>query len=141
MDEGGAHGHSHSHHDHYDDEEEEDTHAHAHSHGGCSHGHSHGDEDEHHTHTHSHGTPKQKPNETPKKPSSTASDKSSHQRSTTTRQEYVYDKNGFFAFMNDARTRLWVYSIGSTLIISACPFLILGLIPVQVHSYTQSTYY
>lgn len=36
------------------------------------------------------------------------------------------------AFLNDIRTRLWVYSIGSTLLISIAPFLILSVIPVQV---------
>jgi len=112
--------HSHS---HLDDEEED---FHAHSHGGCSHGHAH---DEHHTHSHSHSHGGRKPNETPKKPVSSASDKTA-QRSA--KQEFVYDKNGFFSFMNDARTRLWVYSVGSTLIISAFPFLILGVIPIQV---------
>lgn len=37
-----------------------------------------------------------------------------------------------FNFLNDAKTRLWVYSIGSTLLISAFPCFILAFIPVKV---------
>uniref|UniRef100_A0A183TYH9 Zinc transporter SLC39A7 n=1 Tax=Toxocara canis TaxID=6265 RepID=A0A183TYH9_TOXCA len=37
-------------------------------------------------------------------------------------------------FMNDAYTRLWVHSIGSTLIISVAPFVLLSIIPVQANT-------
>ncbi|VDN43199.1 unnamed protein product [Gongylonema pulchrum] len=39
-----------------------------------------------------------------------------------------------FSFLNDLRTRLWVYSIGSTLLISFAPFIMLSLIPVQANT-------
>ncbi|KAI6218850.1 Tubulin gamma-1 chain [Aphelenchoides fujianensis] len=44
-------------------------------------------------------------------------------------KEFVYDVNGYFAKLNDPKTRVWTYSIGATLLISACPFVILAFHP------------
>uniref|UniRef100_A0A915Q287 Uncharacterized protein n=1 Tax=Setaria digitata TaxID=48799 RepID=A0A915Q287_9BILA len=45
-----------------------------------------------------------------------------------------YDPNGMLSFMNNFRMRLWVYSIGSTLLISFAPFVLLSLIPLQANT-------
>jgi zinc transporter 7 len=124
-----AHSHSHSHHHHDDDHahdhhghshdhEHEGHHGHSHEHGG-DHGHSHGGSD----HGHSH----EKPHSTPTKHSNGAKSK-----------DFEFDKNGFFAFLNEPQTRLWVFSIGSTLAISAFPCLILAFIPLQANTQENS---
>jgi len=123
------HGHSHSHHghshEHLDDEfdhghahEHAHTHSHGHTHENLKEDASHGHADCGHDHTHS--APKSKPNlnsnQTPKKQQI---------------KEYVFDKKGYFGFLNDPKTRLWTYSLGSTLFISAVPCFILIFIPIK----------
>ncbi|KAI1707128.1 ZIP zinc transporter domain-containing protein [Ditylenchus destructor] len=82
-----SHSHSHGHHDHDDHHHEE----HAHEHGGCphAHSHSHSHEDHHDESTHTHGHQHQQP------------------KSSSKNKEYVFDKNGYFGFLNDAKIRLW----------------------------------
>ncbi|KAM3727806.1 Zinc transporter zipt-7.2 [Dirofilaria immitis] len=62
-----------------------------------------------------------------------------HQQHIKSREETKnnykpYDPNGFLSFMNDLRTRIWAYSIGSTLLISFMPFVILSIIPLQANT-------
>ncbi|KAL3990762.1 ZIP Zinc transporter family protein [Acanthocheilonema viteae] len=101
----GDHGHSH-HHDHHHGHSEDHSHTfdqhHFHE---KEHHHSHlSEEDSHHNRQHIKSSQKNfKP----------------------------YDPNGILSFMNDFQTRLWVYSIGSTLLISFMPFVLLSLIPLQ----------
>uniref|UniRef100_A0A915DUD6 Zinc transporter n=1 Tax=Ditylenchus dipsaci TaxID=166011 RepID=A0A915DUD6_9BILA len=107
-----SHSHSHSHggHDHLDEEEEH------HAHGGCSHGHAH-EQDHGHSHEakqdskHSHGH---------------------GQGGRTKSKEYI------LRFHERSKIRLWVYSIGSTLLISAFPCFILAFIPIQANTTENS---
>ncbi|VDN02290.1 unnamed protein product [Thelazia callipaeda] len=65
-----------------------------------------------------------------------------NQRLSSKEETYAskpFDPNGMLSFMNNFRIRVWVYSIGSTLLISFAPFLILSLIPVQVKSNTADS--
>ncbi|VDK43084.1 unnamed protein product [Anisakis simplex] len=69
------------------------------------------------------------------------------------KNEYTYDPKGaslkscaflliqallafysYLRFMNDPYTRLWVHSIGSTIIISIAPFILLSVIPIQANT-------
>jgi zinc transporter 7 len=124
-----AHSHSHSHH-HHDDDHAHDHHGHSHDHeheGHHGHSHEHGGD---HGHTHGgsdHGHSHEKPHSTPTKHSNGAKSK-----------DFEFDKNGFFAFLNEPQTRLWVFSIGSTLAISAFPCLILAFIPLQANTQENS---
>ncbi|KAM4640883.1 zinc transporter SLC39A7 [Discoglossus pictus] len=122
------HGHSHAHHGHsHEDLHDGHSHAHhGHSHEGIHHGHSH--EDLHHGHSHAHHKPSHEdlhhghshestPHETVKRAAITAD--SSVNQATKDKMEPV---------------QLWTYAVGATLLISAAPFFILFLIPVQSKS-------
>ncbi|EFO23800.2 hypothetical protein LOAG_04685 [Loa loa] len=57
------------------------------------------------------------------------------QQIKSSQQNYEpYDPNGILSFMNDFQTRLWVYSIGSTFLISFMPFVLLSLIPLKANT-------
>uniref|UniRef100_A0A0N5AVR2 Zinc/iron permease n=1 Tax=Syphacia muris TaxID=451379 RepID=A0A0N5AVR2_9BILA len=124
-----SHGHTHGVHDH------DHTHSHsdyAHSHDHDSHheaDHVHSHYDSEHAHGHGHNDFAESYHE----------DYELHGVKTKTLSsnnlfKTQYDPNGPLSFLNDMRTRLWVYSIGSTLLISIAPFLILSVIPVQANS-------
>uniref|UniRef100_A0A914ZAI1 Uncharacterized protein n=1 Tax=Panagrolaimus superbus TaxID=310955 RepID=A0A914ZAI1_9BILA len=106
---GHVHSHSHSHHDH--------------DHSDCGHDHHHHEHheevhDHHHEEIHVHGHSHHH-----------------HQHADESKNKFIpYDKNSIFAFLNDPKTRLWTYSIGSTVLISAVPFLILTFIPIQANT-------
>ncbi|XP_022542681.2 zinc transporter Slc39a7 [Astyanax mexicanus] len=113
------HDHDHAHsHDHAHDHGHAHEHGHAHDHGhhhdhGHNHGHDHGHDHGHsHDHGHDHGH----------------SHDHGHAHSHGTGEERV--KRDLEA---EGRTtlELWMQAIGATLLISAAPFLILFLIPVQ----------
>ncbi|CEF69378.1 Zinc transporter SLC39A7 [Strongyloides ratti] len=106
------HGHTHEHHGH--------THEHGHE---CNHGHSHGhSHDEESSHGHSHG-----------EESSHGHSHTNVKRSTTTKYQ-DYAKDSYFSFLNDPVRRLWTYSIGATLLISAFPCFLLLTIPLQANT-------
>nr|XP_020670788.1 zinc transporter SLC39A7 [Pogona vitticeps] len=116
----GHEGHHHGHEGHHHGHE-----GHHHGHEGHHHGHSHGHEDPHHGHSHAHphedshlhfhahshedhtGGPSQ------------AESSPEHKKKTTPRKEKLEP------------LRLWTYAIGATLLISAAPYFILFLIPVE----------
>ncbi|MFH4977670.1 hypothetical protein AB6A40_004379 [Gnathostoma spinigerum] len=97
-------GHSHDRHDH---SHEEHSHSHYHKHSHDVHGHSH--------EPHAQTVP-------------------SFQRSTVFSRQPMFDPKGYLSFLNNPVTRLWVYSTGSTLLISIAPFILLAVIPVQSNS-------
>ncbi|KAK2834061.1 hypothetical protein Q7C36_014762 [Tachysurus vachellii] len=106
------HGHDHAHeHDHGHDHDHGHAHAHDHGHGHAhDHGHDHGhahDHGHHHGHAHDHG----------------------HAHGHT--KERL--KRGLPGEGRDS-VELWMQAVGATLLISAAPFLILFLIPVQSNS-------
>ncbi|TKR80738.1 hypothetical protein L596_014759 [Steinernema carpocapsae] len=105
-----AHSHGHSH----------ESHEHSHEGGGCPH--SHGSYDHAHSHSHSHSHEKHHGH------SHSESETAKNKRSIKLHQ---YNPKGMLNFMNDASNQLWVYAIGSTLLISAAPCLLLSIIPVQ----------
>ncbi|KAL2080309.1 hypothetical protein ACEWY4_024102 [Coilia grayii] len=114
------HGHSHDHfeevhdhqeepHDHHDEahddhEEAHDHHGHSHDHHGHSHDH-HGHSHDHHGHSHNHHG------------------HSHDHHEELGKQEAAGEKRDL--------VELWMQAIGATLLISAAPFLILFLIPLQ----------
>jgi len=102
-------------------DDEEDHHSH--------HGHSHDHHECPHSHSHSHSHEEEKP-KIVDKPAKT----NGKQRDT-----YLYDEKGHLSFMNDPNTRLWVYAVGSTLLISAVPCLLLTFIPIQANVDSNST--
>ncbi|XP_048086457.1 zinc transporter Slc39a7 [Alosa alosa] len=99
------HGHAHDHHGHAHDHHghAHDHHGHAHDHHGHAHEH-HGHAHEHHGHAHEHHG-------------------HSHDHAPELKQEAEAEKRDL--------VELWMQAIGATLLISAAPFLILFLIPVQ----------
>ncbi|XP_063041251.1 zinc transporter Slc39a7 [Engraulis encrasicolus] len=97
-------GHDHHHDAHDDHEEAEDHHGHSHDHHGHSHDH-HGHSHDHHGHSHDHHG------------------HSHGHASEPAKQEGAAEKRDL--------VELWMQAIGATLLISAAPFLILFLIPVQ----------
>nr|XP_033779736.1 zinc transporter SLC39A7 [Geotrypetes seraphini]XP_033779737.1 zinc transporter SLC39A7 [Geotrypetes seraphini] len=108
-------GHGHSHHGHGHSHEDL-HHGHAHSH----HGHSH--ENHHHAHSHSHHAPAHK--------------YSKEANLESMRQEASRVEDSFQPQQQTKREKLdpmelWTHAIGATLLISAAPFLILFLIPVE----------
>uniref|UniRef100_A0A0K0FDU8 Histidine-rich membrane protein KE4 homolog 2 (inferred by orthology to a C. elegans protein) n=1 Tax=Strongyloides venezuelensis TaxID=75913 RepID=A0A0K0FDU8_STRVS len=108
-----SHGHSHEDHStHGHSHEDHSTHGHAHD-DHSTHGHSH---DDHSTHGHSHGH----------------SHKASKRSATPKYQDY--DKDSYLFFLNDPVKRLWTYSIGATLLISAFPCFLLLTIPLQANT-------
>jgi zinc transporter 7 len=105
-------GHDHHHHEHHDHKREVHHHEH---HAHDDHHHHHHEHEEIHVHGHKHSH--------------------SHQHADDSKNKFVpYDKNSIFAFLNDPKVRLWTYSIGSTVLISAVPFLILTFIPIQANT-------
>ncbi|XP_060771386.1 zinc transporter Slc39a7 [Neoarius graeffei] len=109
---GHAHGHEHGH-AHGHEHGHEHGHAHGHEHGhahGHEHGHAHGHEHGHaHGHEHGHGhSPVYSPG-----------------KESVKRESLVESRDTM---------ELWMQSVGATLLISAAPFLILFLIPVQSNS-------
>uniref|UniRef100_A0A8R1HVN2 Uncharacterized protein n=2 Tax=Caenorhabditis japonica TaxID=281687 RepID=A0A8R1HVN2_CAEJA len=103
-------GHAHDHHEHGHAHAEE---AHGHSHGhddDHAHSHGHGHDHDHSSHGHSHGSHAEK----------------------QVASEYQY--TGHLSFLNDPKTRLWVYGISATLLISAAPCFILMFIPIQANT-------
>ncbi|PAV57916.1 hypothetical protein WR25_23820 [Diploscapter pachys] len=118
--EGGGCPHAHSHggddHDHsHDHAHDHGSHSHSHSHD--SHGHSHGHDDASHAHSHSNSEHREK--------------RSTH-KAPVSIDDYKFE--GKLAFLNDPATRLYVFSIGSTLLISIAPFFILTFIPIQANT-------
>ncbi|GMT32745.1 hypothetical protein PFISCL1PPCAC_24042, partial [Pristionchus fissidentatus] len=112
------HGHAHDHHGHSHDVHD---HGHAHDH----HGHSHG----HHGHSHEGG-------ECPyAKAAREEREAAALKMESVDASLFKIIKNNlipnFHSFLNDAKTRLWVYAIGSTLLISIAPFFILFFIPLS----------
>lgn len=79
------------------------------------HGHSH-EVDEHHQHSHEHEHDHHH----------------DHSHHTSNYEEPNF--TGYLSFLNNSRTRRWVFSIASTLLISAAPCLILGFIPIKEDS-------
>uniref|UniRef100_A0A914L4S0 Zinc transporter n=3 Tax=Meloidogyne incognita group TaxID=654580 RepID=A0A914L4S0_MELIC len=53
-------------------------------------------------------------------------------------EERPYHENSWFAFLNNPQIRLWTYSIGSTLLISAFPCFILAFIPINSNANEES---
>lgn len=98
------------------EENDRDQFQHTHSH---LHGH---DEDGSHSHDHGHG------HHTPQKSS----------RFETNKNEYVFDENSPLAYLNNPHIRLWVYAVGSTLLISAVPCLLLTFVPIQADATKNS---
>ncbi|VDO26203.1 unnamed protein product [Brugia timori] len=85
----------------------------------------------HHDHSHNVETPHFKYS----REANEESDRHHQKYSKTSQKNYKpYDPNGILSFMNDFRTRLWVYSIGSTLLISFMPFVFLSLIPLKANT-------
>ncbi|XP_073498094.1 zinc transporter SLC39A7 isoform X1 [Phyllobates terribilis] len=135
--EGHHHGHSHSHHGH----SHEDHHGHSHGHHGQSHedhhGHSHGhhghsNEDLHHGHEHGHDDLEEFKNRW------TMGD-APPQGAEEERVKREAVKDSLVPPPHDSREKmdpvtLWTYAICATLLISAAPFFILFLIPVQSNS-------
>ncbi|GMR32759.1 hypothetical protein PMAYCL1PPCAC_02954, partial [Pristionchus mayeri] len=120
-----SHGHAHDHHGHSHDEVD---HGHAHDHGPAheAHGHAHA----HHGHSHEGG-------ECPYAKAAreeAAALKYAHVLlpSTTTMSSSSFSR--FLSFLNCPHTRLWVYAIGSTLLISIAPFIILFFIPISANT-------
>uniref|UniRef100_A0ABM5FEC8 Zinc transporter SLC39A7 n=1 Tax=Pogona vitticeps TaxID=103695 RepID=A0ABM5FEC8_9SAUR len=114
--EGHHHGHEGHHHGHEGHHHGHEGHHHGHSHGheGHHHGHSHAHlhEDSHlHFHAHSHEDHTGGPSQAESSPE--------HKKKTTPRKEKLEP------------LRLWTYAIGATLLISAAPYFILFLIPVE----------
>ncbi|KAF8386777.1 hypothetical protein PRIPAC_75919, partial [Pristionchus pacificus] len=124
------HGHVHSHghaHDHGHSHDEFD-HGHAHDHGHTheSHGHAHA----HHGHAHEGG-------ECPyaKAAREEAAALKKKAAAAPTHAHGGGDQfTGFLSFLNCPHTRLWVYALGSTLLISIAPFLILFFIPITANT-------
>ncbi|KHN73494.1 Histidine-rich membrane protein KE4 -like protein 2 [Toxocara canis] len=131
----GGHGHSHE-----DGDMHEHVHGlydeHAHSHGGKyapdarhdHHGHSHGPGGCPYAHSHDSHPQNEQVHDQPHKESLR------EERRRVGSDQDSYDPKGYLWFMNDAYTRLWVHSIGSTLIISVAPFVLLSIIPVQANT-------
>ncbi|XP_061477520.1 zinc transporter SLC39A7 isoform X2 [Rhineura floridana] len=118
------HGHSHAHEDHHHGHSH--SHGdHGHSHGDLHHGHSHSQADPHHGHSHSHfhedshhhlhGHSHEDHASGPSKAKSFPG----HQKSPPQRRERLQP------------LQLWTYALGATLLISAAPYFILFLIPVE----------
>uniref|UniRef100_A0A672Z7D7 Zinc transporter SLC39A7 n=1 Tax=Sphaeramia orbicularis TaxID=375764 RepID=A0A672Z7D7_9TELE len=112
--------HSHSHGDH----------GHGHHHGHHHHGHSHG-EDDHHGHSHGaqvkmfHGASKWSAEANLPDEEDHHGHGHDHGHGHAHHEDVVHEKN---------MMELWTQAIGATLLISAAPFLILFLIPVQSNS-------
>ncbi|VDK84997.1 unnamed protein product [Litomosoides sigmodontis] len=117
--EGVHNNHGHSHHDNDDDDHHHHHHHHHH------HEHSEGD---HHTHDQHHFHEKGHHH------AHVFEEDGHHERIKSNQNYKPYDPNGILSFMNDFQTRLWVYSICSTLLISFMPFLLLSLIPLQANT-------
>ncbi|KAI6204668.1 hypothetical protein M3Y94_00702800 [Aphelenchoides besseyi] len=113
----GHHGHSH----HHEDDDEEELLHHEHSHG--------------HAHDADGGCPHAKA--AAEKAAKLAAQKAKKVVEKT--KEYVYDKNSYLAVLNDPKIRLWTYSVGATVLISVCPFLILAFIPIKAHAEENSS--
>nr|XP_034963541.1 zinc transporter SLC39A7 isoform X2 [Zootoca vivipara] len=109
------HGHSHSHGGH----SHEGLH-HGHSHEDFHHGHSHGHEDPHHGHGHFHEGPlhHSHSHESPAGGPSEAQSFPRNEKPLPRREKLE-------------PLQLWTYAIGATLLISAAPYFILFLIPVE----------
>lgn len=129
-------GHSHDYHGHTHDE----VHGHTHE-GGCPFAHDHGAHDDRrnahvqkegiHERRHDHGHSHEESRGYSHVPDEL---RVSSKAKALSDQDAPYDPKGPLSFLNNARTRLWVYSIGSTLIISIAPFVILSVIPVQANT-------
>ncbi|XP_030644528.1 zinc transporter Slc39a7 [Chanos chanos] len=110
-DHGHAHDHDHGHaHDHNHGHAHDHDHRHAHDHDhGHAHDHDHGHAHDHgHTHTHDHGH--------------SHGQEQGHGAERVKRETQGEKRN---------MVELWMQAVGATLLISAAPFLILFLIPVQ----------
>ncbi|CAJ0954967.1 unnamed protein product, partial [Mesorhabditis belari] len=112
-----VHGHSH---DHFDEGHQHSHEPHGHSHDD-PHAHSHephGHSHEGNAHGHSHGSPSE----------------SRTKRETSKPVDSQQKFEGALSFLNCPHTRLWVYAIGATLLISIAPFFILLFIPIQANT-------
>ncbi|KAL7070638.1 hypothetical protein ACQ4LE_009978 [Meloidogyne hapla] len=126
------HHHSHHHHDHdnepphlkYTRELNEETLRESFEEEG--HGHSHGEG----------GCPYAKQNEN--QPKRMASTLPKIPKAVKKEEEHLYNENSWFAFLNNPQIRLWTYSIGSTLLISAFPCFILAFIPIDSNANEES---
>uniref|UniRef100_F1KS94 Histidine-rich membrane protein KE4 n=1 Tax=Ascaris suum TaxID=6253 RepID=F1KS94_ASCSU len=110
--------HAHSHGGKYAPDARDSQHGHSHGSGGCPYAHSH-DHHTEHDHVHGHSHIERPHEESPKR---------------FVNDQHLYDPSSYLSFMNNAYTRLWVHSIGSTLIISIAPFVLLSVIPVQANT-------
>jgi zinc transporter 7 len=116
-------------------------HHHGHDHGHDHHGHDHGHDHDHHGHDHHHDTGDDvkfrysraanvpAANEAPAAHQHTHHDHAHHHAHSHDHSQHVHaDKAG--SKQLDTQS-LWTYALGSTLLISAAPFLILFFIPLQ----------
>uniref|UniRef100_A0AAX7UMJ1 Zinc transporter SLC39A7 n=1 Tax=Astatotilapia calliptera TaxID=8154 RepID=A0AAX7UMJ1_ASTCA len=119
-DHGNGHGHSH---DHGHDHGHGHTHDHGHDHG---HGHTHDHGHDHgHGHTHDHGHDHAHHENVVRVHKEGGGHEHSHGGERTKREAGKEKRN---------MVELWTQAVGATLLISAAPFLILFLIPVQSNS-------
>uniref|UniRef100_A0AAF5D2H0 CHK domain-containing protein n=1 Tax=Strongyloides stercoralis TaxID=6248 RepID=A0AAF5D2H0_STRER len=120
MKDGHSHGHTHEPHGHT-----HESHGHTHE----SHDHTH----DHHGHTHeSHGHTHESHGHTHEDTSEHGHSHTNVKRSTSKYQDY--EKDSYLYFLNDPVKRLWTYSIGATLLISAFPCFLLLTIPLQANT-------
>ncbi|VIO89287.1 Hypothetical Ke4-like protein H13N06.5 in chromosome X, putative [Brugia malayi] len=115
-----------------------ENHRYSHHHDHNNHHHHHDQQSHHHEHSESHRSARDKyfhEKEHHHAHLTGESDRHHQKYSKTSQKNYKpYDPNGILSFMNDFRTRLWVYSIGSTLLISFMPFVFLSLIPLKANT-------
>ncbi|OCT66157.1 zinc transporter SLC39A7 isoform X2 [Xenopus laevis] len=124
------HGHSHGHHGHGHSHHGHDCHGHGHSHQGHSHedvhhGHSHQDH-----HGHSHEETQHEHSHSDKEQSHVVGEERTKREAAT--GDNLIHNHGSREKMEPVQ--LWTYAICATLLISAAPFFILFLIPVQSNS-------
>ncbi|XP_053577854.1 zinc transporter SLC39A7 [Bombina bombina] len=117
-----CHGHSHGGHGHsHEDLHHGHSHAHrGHSHEDAHHGHSH--EDLHHGHSHAH------------QENAHSHEKADHVEDLERKKREAEPLLSQVSREKMEPVELWTYAIGATLLISAAPFFILFLIPVQSKS-------
>uniref|UniRef100_A0A3P9B0M6 Zinc transporter SLC39A7 n=1 Tax=Maylandia zebra TaxID=106582 RepID=A0A3P9B0M6_9CICH len=128
-DHGHTHGHHHHHHGHSHDHGHDHGNGHGHSHDhGHDHGHGHTHDHGHdhgHGHTHDHGHDHAHHENVVRVHKEGGGHEHSHGGERTKREAGKEKRN---------MVELWTQAIGATLLISAAPFLILFLIPVQSNS-------
>ncbi|NXS40312.1 S39A7 protein, partial [Balaeniceps rex] len=123
------HGHSHSHegmyHGHHGHSHEDPHHGHSHSHEGMYHGHGHSHEGMYHGHSHEdlhHGHSHEDALPGPHSPSHEDAHRPSHER---------FPPDPSKPPPRTDTVTLWMHTMAATLVISAAPYLVLFLIPVE----------